>query len=85
MRCCRVQSRESRSGAARSATSTTSVTDCCLSPLTGSARSIGSCQPAFHWDKNSVPPALPEDIVSQTRDKYIDAYRLLVDDEFPWA
>ncbi|MDC0273279.1 MAG: phosphoribosylaminoimidazolesuccinocarboxamide synthase [Planctomycetaceae bacterium] len=37
------------------------------------------------WDKNSPPPTLPAEIVTKTRDKYIEAYRLLVGDEFPWV
>lgn len=37
-----------------------------------------------NWDKNSPPPALPEAIVDQTRDKYIDAYERLTDNAFPW-
>ncbi|MBD3674871.1 MAG: phosphoribosylaminoimidazolesuccinocarboxamide synthase [Planctomycetaceae bacterium] len=37
------------------------------------------------WDKNSPPPTLPDEIVMKTRDKYIEAYRLLVGREFPWA
>jgi len=36
------------------------------------------------WDKNSEPPALPEEIVSKTREKYIDAYERLTDSAFPW-
>lgn len=35
--------------------------------------------PASGWDKGSgdVPPALPQDIVSATRERYLDAYRRL--------
>lgn len=29
------------------------------------------------WDKNSPPPALPDDIVEKTREKYVEAYRLI--------
>lgn len=29
------------------------------------------------WDKNSEPPALPDDVVIKTREKYVDAYRKL--------
>lgn len=29
------------------------------------------------WDKNSPPPALPEDIVRKTRTKYLEAYEVL--------
>ena len=29
------------------------------------------------WDKNSPPPPLPDDIIMKTRDKYVDAYRLI--------
>jgi phosphoribosylaminoimidazole-succinocarboxamide synthase len=37
------------------------------------------------WDKNSTPPELPDEIVAKTREKYIDAYHLLVDKPFEWA
>jgi phosphoribosylaminoimidazole-succinocarboxamide synthase len=30
------------------------------------------------WDKESEPPALPEDIVAQTRERYLTAYQRLV-------
>jgi phosphoribosylaminoimidazole-succinocarboxamide synthase len=30
------------------------------------------------WDKESDPPALPPDIVAQTRDRYLNAYLKLV-------
>ncbi|QDU81775.1 Phosphoribosylaminoimidazole-succinocarboxamide synthase [Polystyrenella longa] len=36
------------------------------------------------WDKNSEPPTLPEEIVTQTRAKYIEAYELLTGEEFGW-
>ncbi len=36
------------------------------------------------WDKNSQPPNLPEDIVSKTRSKYIEAYERLTATEFLW-
>ena len=29
------------------------------------------------WDKNSPPPALPEDVVRRTREKYLEAYERL--------
>jgi len=29
------------------------------------------------WDKNSPQPALPEEVVLKTREKYVEAYRLL--------
>jgi len=29
------------------------------------------------WDKNSPPPALPDDVVTKTRQKYVDAYERL--------
>jgi phosphoribosylaminoimidazole-succinocarboxamide synthase len=29
------------------------------------------------WDKNSPPPELPADVVQRTREKYLEAYRLL--------
>jgi phosphoribosylaminoimidazole-succinocarboxamide synthase len=49
----------------------------------------GSSQPSFDkqfvrdwldksgWDKNSPPPALPEDVAQGTREKYLEALRLL--------
>ena len=30
---------------------------------------------SIHWDKNPPAPALPEDVVCKTREKYIQAYR----------
>ena len=29
------------------------------------------------WDRRSTPPALPEEIVEKTRDKYLEAFRKL--------
>jgi len=39
---------------------------------------------ATDWDKNSPPPALPDDVVAKTRQKYIDAYERLTGREFKW-
>jgi phosphoribosylaminoimidazole-succinocarboxamide synthase len=36
------------------------------------------------WDKNSTPPALPEDIVTRTREKYVEAFERLTGQAFPW-
>jgi len=36
------------------------------------------------WDKNSTPPELPADVVSGTRDKYIEACERLTGSEFEW-
>ncbi len=36
------------------------------------------------WDKNSPPPELPSEVVSRTRDKYIEAYETLTGQQFPW-
>ncbi len=36
------------------------------------------------WDKNSPPPAMPEEIITQTRAKYIEAYEQLAQQPFPW-
>lgn len=56
----------------------------------------GGAQPSFDkqfvrdwlettaWDKNSPPPALPVEVVEQTRDKYIDAYERLTGTLFIW-
>ena len=30
------------------------------------------------WDKNSKPPELPQDVVAQTRDRYLTAYQRIV-------
>jgi phosphoribosylaminoimidazole-succinocarboxamide synthase len=35
------------------------------------------------WDKNSPPPSLPDDVVRQTRDKYIEAYERLTGTGWP--
>jgi phosphoribosylaminoimidazole-succinocarboxamide synthase len=37
---------------------------------------------ATDWDKNSPPPALPDDVVAKTRHKYVEAYERLTDREF---
>ena len=36
------------------------------------------------WDKNSEPPALPDEIVAQTRAKYIEAFEQLTGTEFAY-
>lgn len=36
------------------------------------------------WDKDSQPPALPENVVLKTREKYIEAYEQVTDLSFPW-
>ncbi len=36
------------------------------------------------WDKNSEPPRLPEKIVHQTREKYIEAYERITGSSFSW-
>lgn len=36
------------------------------------------------WDKNSPPPALADDVVQRTRDKYIEAFEKLTDTPFAW-
>jgi len=36
------------------------------------------------WDKNSPPPELPEEIVSQTREKYLEAFQMLTGTECTW-
>jgi phosphoribosylaminoimidazole-succinocarboxamide synthase len=39
---------------------------------------------ASGWDKASPPPPLPEDIVARTREKYVQAYEMLIGEPFPW-
>ena len=36
------------------------------------------------WDKNSAPPALPDDVVAKTREKYIEAYERITGETFAW-
>ena len=36
------------------------------------------------WDKNSIPPPLPADVVGNTRAKYIEAYEGLTGQAFAW-
>jgi phosphoribosylaminoimidazole-succinocarboxamide synthase len=36
------------------------------------------------WDKNSTPPALPDDVVLKTRAKYIEAFERLTGQTFRW-
>ena len=36
------------------------------------------------WDKESAPPELPVDVISKTRDKYIEAYERLTEQTFQW-
>ncbi len=36
------------------------------------------------WDKVSEPPPLPNDVVSRTRVKYLQAYQRLLNRSFPW-
>lgn len=39
---------------------------------------------ASGWDKESPPPALPEEVVRKTREKYIEAYERLSGERFAW-
>ncbi|GAB4148868.1 MAG: phosphoribosylaminoimidazolesuccinocarboxamide synthase [Planctomycetaceae bacterium] len=36
------------------------------------------------WDKESTPPEMPPEIVAKTREKYIEAFKKLVEAPFPW-
>jgi len=36
------------------------------------------------WDKNSEPPSMPDEIVTRTREKYIEAYEQLAGKDFAW-
>ncbi|MFT7639366.1 MAG: phosphoribosylaminoimidazole-succinocarboxamide synthase [Pirellulaceae bacterium] len=36
------------------------------------------------WDKNSAPPALPDDVIAKTREKYIEAFEQLTGLAFEW-
>jgi phosphoribosylaminoimidazole-succinocarboxamide synthase len=37
------------------------------------------------WDKNSEPPALPEEVVQRTRAKYVEAYERITGEKFAWG
>ncbi len=37
---------------------------------------------ASRWDRNSPPPALPDEVVARTREKYVEAYLRLTGREF---
>jgi len=37
------------------------------------------------WNKQPPVPSLPEDVVMRTRDKYLEAYRLLTGRDLPVA
>ncbi len=37
-----------------------------------------------HWDRNSPPPALPDEVVAQTRERYVAAFEQLTSQSFPW-
>lgn len=39
---------------------------------------------ASNWDKNSQPPELPDQVVEQTRAKYIEACEQITSCPFPW-
>jgi phosphoribosylaminoimidazole-succinocarboxamide synthase len=39
---------------------------------------------ANDWDRNSEPPALPADVVTKTREKYIEAFEQLTGLAFAW-
>jgi phosphoribosylaminoimidazole-succinocarboxamide synthase len=32
---------------------------------------------SIHWNKQAPAPALPEEVVSRTREKYLEAFRLI--------
>jgi phosphoribosylaminoimidazole-succinocarboxamide synthase len=34
------------------------------------------------WDKSPPPPVLPEDIITKTKERYIEAYTKLTGNEF---
>jgi phosphoribosylaminoimidazole-succinocarboxamide synthase len=36
------------------------------------------------WDKNSTPPALPDEVVDRTREKYLEAYERLTGGPLAW-
>jgi phosphoribosylaminoimidazole-succinocarboxamide synthase len=40
---------------------------------------------ASGWDKASPPPHLPDDVVTRTRAKYIQAFETLTGQSFPWT
>jgi phosphoribosylaminoimidazole-succinocarboxamide synthase len=45
---------------------------------------VRDCLGTTGWDKNSAPPALPDDIIIKTREKYIEAFEQLTGIDFAW-
>ena len=39
---------------------------------------------ASGWDRDSQPPSLPDDVVTKTREKYIEAYEQMTGNDFAW-
>lgn len=37
------------------------------------------------WDRQSPPPALPEEVIAKTREKYVEAYERLTGETFAWS
>jgi phosphoribosylaminoimidazole-succinocarboxamide synthase len=55
-----------------------------ISPPSFDKQFVRNWLEATPWDKNSPPPALPEDIVQKTREKYIEGYERLTGKAFAW-
>ncbi len=36
------------------------------------------------WDKNSPPPAMPQEVIAKTREKYVEAFERITRKAFPW-
>jgi phosphoribosylaminoimidazole-succinocarboxamide synthase len=53
------------------------------SPLSFDKQFVRDWLETTGWDKNSPPPALPEDVVRRTREKYLEAYERLTGRTLP--
>jgi len=54
------------------------------SPLSFDKQFVRDWLETTSWDKNSSPPDLPAEIITRTREKYIEAFERLTESPFEW-
>lgn len=54
------------------------------SPLSFDKQFVRDWLETTSWDKNSSPPDLPAEIITKTREKYIEAFERLTESPFEW-